>query len=95
MVALGGGRSSLVKMLLMCLPTALSLSTSCRPMPALERPSAISGSTSLSRGVSRSSGSLWPAHQELGDDLGVQRGAAGRHPAQRVEELVDVARRGP
>lgn len=42
----------------MCLATALSLTTSCTAMPALERPSAIRARTSRSRAVSRSSGSL-------------------------------------
>ncbi len=42
----------------MCLATALSLMTRCSAMPALERPSAMDASTSRSRAVSRSSGSL-------------------------------------
>ena len=36
-----------------------------------------------------------PADQELRDDLGVQRGAAGRDPAHRVKEVAGRARRGP
>jgi hypothetical protein len=31
-----------------------------------------------------------PAHQQLRHHLGIQRGAARRHPAQRVEELGHV-----
>ena len=45
-------------MLAVCLPTALSLRNSRCPIAALERPSAISSSTSLSRGVSRSTARL-------------------------------------
>ena len=43
-------------MLAMCFSTALSVSTSASAMPAFERPSAISASTSRSRGVSASTG---------------------------------------
>src|SRR5690606_6170576 len=50
--SLDGGRSSLVKMLLMCLLTALSVMNRREAMAVLERPSAISPSTSRSRGVS-------------------------------------------
>lgn len=63
-------------------------------MPALERPSAMSLSTCCSRGVRRSIGVIAAADQELGDDLRVQGGAAGRHPVHRVQEVADV-RAGP
>ena len=46
-----------MKMLLVCLATAFSVTKSAAAMAAFERPSAISASTSRSRGVSRSSGS--------------------------------------
>ena len=48
-------------MLAVCLPTALSLRNSRCPIAAFERPSAISSSTSRSRGVSRPSGGCRPA----------------------------------
>lgn len=51
------GRSSLLKILPMCLFTAASLMNRCLARPASVRPSAISPSTSRSRGLSRSSGS--------------------------------------
>ena len=61
-------------------------------MPTFVRPSAIAASTSRSRGVSADSGSSArvPDH-ELGDHLGIERGAAASDAAQRVHELADVA----
>ena len=48
-------------------------------------------STSRSRGVSRSSGAAAArAGEQLGDDLGVERGAAGADPAHVDEEVGDV-----
>ena len=59
-------------------------------MPSLERPSAISSRTcELARGEAvERVGAV--ADEELGDDLGVEGGAAGGDPAQRVEEVGDV-----
>ena len=61
---------------------------------ALERPSAIRASPSRSLAVSVPSLPVRRlAPHELGNDLGVEGGAPGRHPAQRLDELVDVGRR--
>ena len=61
---------------------------------ALERPSAIRASTSRSLAVSVPSLPVRRlAPHELRNDLGVEGGAPGRHPAQRLDELVDVGRR--
>ncbi len=60
-------------------------------MPAFERPSAISPSTSSSRGVSSESGPSSPRRgDELGDDLGVERRASLRDARDRLDELVHV-----
>src|SRR5437763_332165 len=59
-------------------------------MAELDRPSAISASTSRSRGVNPSSGAPAAPGDELRDDVGVQDGTAAGHPAQRVEEVTDV-----
>ncbi len=59
--SLACGRSSLVKMLLVCLPTAFSETNSRAAIAAFDRPSAIRVSTSVSRGVSRAIGEAWPA----------------------------------
>ena len=78
-------------MLLTCFSTALSVTTSDRAIAGLLRPSAISASTSRSRGVSRSSGSRRRRPgQQLGDDLGIERRAAGADPPHGGEELGDV-----
>ena len=64
-------------------------------MPALERPSAISAQhLALPRGQPVQRVAV-AAQQQLGDHLGVERGAARRHPAQRVEELGRRRRPGP
>ena len=52
-----GARPSFPKMLVTCFSTARSVTTSCSAMAWFERPSAISSSTSRSRGVRSSSGS--------------------------------------
>ena len=86
-----GSRSSLVKMLPMCLLTAFSVTTSRAAIAALERPSAISPSTSRSRAVSRPSGSSRSCRaSSCDDDLGVHGGAAAGDPADRVDELAHV-----
>ena len=63
-------------MLETCFSTALPVTTSSRAIAAFVRPSAISSSTSRSRGVSASSalpgGAGRAAPEELGDDLAVQ-----------------------
>ena len=74
-----------------CFSTARSVTTSSAAIAALERPSAISPSTSRSRGVSSSSGSSRAlAAEHLRDDLGVERRAAAADAAHRVGERVDV-----
>ena len=80
----------MAKIELMCLLTALSVITRAAAISGLERPSAISASTSRSRWVSAVQRVRAPAHQELRDHLRVERGAARGHPAQRVEELGHV-----
>ena len=78
-------------MLAMCFSTAPTVSTSDSAMPAFDRPSAISASTSRSRGVSSSSGpSSRRLREQLGDDLGVERGAAAGDPLDRLQEVGDV-----
>ena len=75
-----------------CFSTALSVITSSSAMPLLERPSAISSSTSRSRGESSSSGSTAAAAAEhLPDDLGVEHRAAVADAADGVRERVEVA----
>ena len=64
-------------------------------MAALDRPSAISASTSRSRGVSRSTGSFALPGHDRGDHLGVEHGAAGGDPAYAVDELARRRRPGP
>ena len=60
-------------------------------MPAFERPSAISASTSRSRGDRTSSGSSTPlGGDELLDERGIDDRAALDDPLERVDELVDV-----
>ena len=86
-----GGRSSLVKMLLTCFSTALSLTTRARAIAGLLRPSAISASTSRSRGVSRSSGSR---RRERASSCATTSGSSAVPPAPtrrtRLDELADV-----
>ena len=73
----------------MCLATAASVTTSVRAMAALDHPSAISASTSRSRGeaVDR----VPAAAQQLADHLGVDDRAAGGDPLHRVDELLHLA----
>ena len=59
-------------------------------MATFERPSAISASTSRSRGVSSSSGPSSRCAEQLGDDLGVERGAALGDAAHGVDEVAHV-----
>ena len=75
-------------MLFVCLLTAFSVTNIRAAIAAFDRPSAISASTSRSRGVSVASGSSGrAAGEQLGDHLGVHRGAAGGHLAHGVDEL--------
>ena len=76
-------------MLLVCLATAFSVTTSSAAIAALERPSAIRASTSRSRGGEPLHGLL--ARHHGGHHLGVEHGAPAGHPAQGVDELADVA----
>ena len=60
-------------------------------MAVFDRPSAISASTSVSRGVSRPSGvGFAAAGQELADNLRVEHHAAVRDPLECPDELPDV-----
>ena len=79
-----------MKMLLVCLLTAFSVTNSRAAIAAFERPSAIRPSTSRSRAVSRSSGASLRAGQQRRDHLGVEHGAAGGDPAYGVDERRDV-----
>ena len=83
---------SVSKIEVTCFSTALSVITSCSAIPLLERPCAISSSTSRSRGESSSSGSIRrrPA-EHLPDDLGVEHGPALADRADGVRERVEVA----
>ena len=74
-------------MLETCFSTAPSVTTSSRAMPLLERPSAISESTSRSRGVSSSRRAGPRPGDELRDDLGVHRRPAGRDAPHGLDEL--------
>ena len=72
----------------MCLATAASVTTSARAIAAFDRPSAMSESTSRSRGVSRAD-RVPPPPEQLADDLGIDGRAAIGDPGQRVHELLD------
>ena len=89
------GRSSLAKMFETCFSTAPGVTTSSRAIAAFVRPSAISASTSRSRGVSALergvAAALGAAADQLGDDLAVERRAAGGDALERVEEGAHVA----
>ena len=77
-------------MLLMCLATAFSVTNSAAAIAAFDRPSAISASTSRSRGVSRSTRLVAAPGHDRGDHLGVEDRAAGGDAAYAVDELGDV-----
>ena len=72
-----------------CFSTAPTVSISALAMPAFERPSAISPSTSSSRGVSAASGPSLP-REELRHDLRIERRPAPCDARDRVDELADV-----
>ena len=78
-----------------CFSTAPPVTTSSRAIAAFVRPSAISARTSRSRGVSAASApSLAVAvavAEQLGDDLAVERRAAGRDALDRLDERAHVA----
>ena len=77
-------------MLLMCLATAFSVTWRAAPIEALDRPSAISASTSFSRvGEPVQRLVALPGHHR-GDHLGVEHGAAVEHLAHAVDELPHV-----
>ena len=69
---------------------ARGLRNSCFAIARLERPSASSASTSRSRSVSSSSSDERRAADEAVDDLGIERGAAGRDAFDRLDEVGDV-----
>ena len=74
-------------MLVMCFSTAAWLTKSDSAIPRFDFPSAIAASTSRSRGLSRSRGRILAAAAEHPrDHLGVERGAAGGDPVDRVDE---------
>ena len=78
-------------MLAMCFSTAPTVRTSAVAIPAFERPSAMSPSTSSSRWVSSLQRALGaPAGEELRDDFRVECGAPFRHAANGVDEVLDV-----
>ena len=86
------GRPSLAKMLVTCFSTLRSVISSRSAIAWLERPSAISSSTSRSRGVSASSGPSSRARRRA-----AARRPAGRAPSrpaatrrERVDEVVEV-----
>ena len=88
------GSASLVKIALTCFSTVEDDRCSACSMPAFVRPSAISRSTSSSRGVRAASGlavaAAAPAHERV-DDLRVDDRAARAHLAQGVDEVLEVA----
>ena len=95
--ARGGGprpsacRSSLEKIEVTCFSTARSVTTSASAIALFERPSAISPSTSRSRGVSDCSGILAaPAAEQQRDDLRIERRAAAGDAPHGVGERVHV-----
>src|SRR5580700_8861275 len=79
-------------MLATCFSTARSEITRVPAMAPFVLPSAIRERTSCSLGVRVSEVIGAPAGaQDVRDDFGVEGGAAGCHPAQRVDELADIA----
>ena len=78
-------------MLVTCFSTVLSLTTSAAAMAEFDRPSAMAGEHLALAGRERGE-RVAPAAagEELGDDLGVEGGAALAHPAHGGEELGDV-----
>src|SRR6266581_4000133 len=84
------GTRSFIRMLRTCFSTVPSVTQSWRAMPALERPSAISASTSRSRGESVERVVAVPGRDEFLDEAGVDNGASARDPPKCVDELVHV-----
>ena len=78
-----------MNMELTCFSTAPGPTTRAAAMAALDRPSAISASTSRSRAVSGVKGSP-RAGEQLGHHLGVDGAAALGHPLQGVNEVGHV-----
>ena len=77
----------MAKILVTYFSTALELTFKAATIPLFERPSAISRSTSSSRGGEPVDRVGAAAHEKLRDDFGIEGRAAGRHPAHRVEEI--------
>ena len=91
MVLRRGVRRSFPKIDVTCFSTARSVTTSSSATARFERPSAISPSTSRSRGVSSSSGSSARLRLEhVRHHLGVERGPAVGHARHRVGEQLHV-----
>ena len=90
-VVRGRGQIELEKMLVTCFSTARSVTNSRSAIAWLERPSAMSSSTSRSRGVSSVERVVLTAPaEELGDDCGVERGSSLGDAPHRRRELVEV-----
>src|ERR1700710_234310 len=81
-----------MKMFVTCFSTAPSVTTSTPAIELFVRPSAISSSTSRSRGESCSSGSWRPLRTSSCDTTSGARAAppAGGDPPQRVQEVAHV-----
>ena len=85
------GRLSLARMLRTCFSTVPSVTQSRPAMPALERPSAISASTSRSRALSTARGSLRRcAPTSSCTSAGSTTDGPPGDPVERADELVDV-----
>ena len=80
-----------MRMLRTCFSTVPSVTHSSREIPLLERPSAMSESTSRSRGdqyVERIAGAA--GRDEFGDENGIHDRTAPHDPLQRLDELIHV-----
>lgn len=75
----------------MCFSTAAWVTNSDSAIPRFDFPSAIAANTSNCLGVRRSSGRSRRAAEHPRDDLGVEGGAAGGDPTDRVDERLDVS----
>ena len=85
-----GCRPSRWKIDAVCLATACSEITSCWPMAALERPSAIRPSTSRSRAERADGIVAGVAGQQAGDHLWVHGRPTGCDPPYRFDELATI-----
>jgi hypothetical protein len=85
-----GASPSLAKTLATCFSTTPGEMCSVPAMAALERPSAMSESTSRSRCEGGQGAGPAAGAEELADDFGVEYGAALRDSGDRVDEVADV-----